>query len=233
MKCTFDKKGDRQVNNHFDESHKTSKEASHKKCSKCDMWFERNKKNFYINKKNKIDGLCTECKACAKARATKWRNENLEAHKLHIKKYRSTEKGNGAKNRLDKEYRDSGKYKDWCNNNKNSLRGYQRNRYERKYHDITDEEWIACKEYFNNSCAYCDKSIEDQYTKTNKDFSRDHYINGGANDLSNCIPSCTSCNSRKWKHEVLDWFVRQKFYSDKKLIKIDQWISIDYKNYIK
>ncbi|WP_091011795.1 MULTISPECIES: HNH endonuclease [Paenibacillus] len=192
-----------------------------------------NRENFYENKSNKINGLYPECKTCTKSRTTKWRNDNLNKHKLHIKKYRASEKGNKTKNRLDKEYRDSGKYRKWCNNHKESLKGYHNERAERKNHTISEEEWTACKIHFGYCCAYCSMSIEDQHHNFSKDFSRDHVDDNGANDLSNCVPSCTSCNSRKWKHDMLEWYTKQEFFSEYKLGCIYSWLSFDYQKYIK
>ncbi|WP_431785924.1 HNH endonuclease [Paenibacillus lactis] len=205
---------------------------SYKKCTDCNEWLIKSLDNFYQNKSNKVDGLTPQCKSCTKKRTSKWRQENIEKHRQHIKKYRSTEKGNQAKNRLDQIYRSSGKYRDWCRNNKELIKKYQENRVERKTHQITENEWIACKEYFGNSCAYCGMDYFEQIERFNKDFSREHVEDEGANDLSNCVPACTSCNSRKWKHDMLNWFNRQKYFTEEKLEKILLWISADHKKHL-
>lgn len=221
------------IKNRYEDFHELRNQIIYKKCSNCLIWFEMNEQFFYKNKSNKIDGFNPYCKSCTKMRSTKWRNDNLRKHKMHIKKYRASEKGNRTKNKLDKDYRDSGKYKEWCDNNRNSLRKYRVIRTEYKSHNISHEEWIACKTYFNNCCAYCGLKIEEQYHIFNKDFSRDHADDDGANDLSNCLPSCSSCNSRKWKHDMLKWYKRQKYFSQQKLTTIELWLSTDFKKYIK
>lgn len=66
------------------------------------------------------------------------------------------------------------------------------------------------------------------------DFCKDHYINDGANDLSNCIPLCKSCNGSKRSYDF------DKFYNasnpdfvQERYNKILKWINEDYKKYIR
>lgn len=56
----------------------------------------------------------------------------------------------------------------------------------------TLEEWKLKCEEFNNLCAYCGLS--------GKPLTRDHVIplsKGGSDNISNIMPACRSCNSRK------------------------------------
>lgn len=58
---------------------------------------------------------------------------------------------------------------------------------------LTDEQWRRVLEHFDYRCAYCDKDIRDFYTM-------DHVVpfsKGGENIISNVVPCCVSCNSRK------------------------------------
>lgn len=55
----------------------------------------------------------------------------------------------------------------------------------------TSEEWLAKIDEFNGRCAYCASS---------EDLTRDHVVplcRGGSNQISNIVPACNSCNSRK------------------------------------
>lgn len=108
-----------------------------------------------------------------------------------------------------------------------------------KNHKISQKEWKSCKEYFNNCCAYCGLPIS-QHFYTRKgiikqgDFHKEHYDDNGANDLSNCIPSCGSCNSKKWKHPFEEWYIPSNpVFSLDRLKRINQWLNKDYKLYIK
>jgi len=62
----------------------------------------------------------------------------------------------------------------------------------------------------------------------------EHAINDGLNDLSNCVPSCRYCNSKKWAYDYTDWYTKElNFYSADRLNKIDRWLNEDYKIYIR
>ncbi len=55
----------------------------------------------------------------------------------------------------------------------------------------TDAEWIAVVKVFNYCCAYCGVV---------KKLTRDHNVpltRGGSNYISNIVPACGSCNSKK------------------------------------
>ena len=50
-------------------------------------------------------------------------------------------------------------------------------------------------------------------------------------DLSNCVPSCIMCNSKKWTWDYTEWFTDSNPVFDKnRLIKIKRWLEEDYKN---
>jgi len=62
------------------------------------------------------------------------------------------------------------------------------------------------------------------------DFHKDHNDHNGENDLSNCIPSCKSCNSSKHDLEFEYWYKnRCKSYKEERFIKINKWLTDDYK----
>ncbi len=67
----------------------------------------------------------------------------------------------------------------------------------------------------------------------NFDLHKEHVNHNGANDLSNCVPACYSCNSKKWIYEFEDWYNEgNEIFSQYRLDKIYKWLSNDYKIYL-
>ncbi len=59
-------------------------------------------------------------------------------------------------------------------------------------HDLTEQQWISIQMIFGYRCAYCGKKP--------KKLTQDHVIpvsRGGSHTISNVVPACASCNSRK------------------------------------
>lgn len=58
--------------------------------------------------------------------------------------------------------------------------------------DLTPAQWHAIKEHYGHRCVYCHRKMtqltQDHLTPLSK---------GGAHTLSNVVPACRSCNSRK------------------------------------
>lgn len=63
---------------------------------------------------------------------------------------------------------------------------------------LTLSEWLATINHFNGLCAYCQAvSMEDM----------EHFIpvqRGGGTTVNNCVPACSSCNTRKNKRNPDD-----------------------------
>lgn len=58
--------------------------------------------------------------------------------------------------------------------------------------DLTRQEWETIKRMFNYRCAYCGKKP--------KQLTKDHITalsQGGGHTLTNIVPACQSCNSKK------------------------------------
>lgn len=155
-----------------------------------------------------------------------WHNKNKEKVSIKVKKW--------VKNNQE---RDKENYKEWQNNNKDKIKEYNKNR-QHKNHKITIQEWESCKTYFVHRCAYCGLPIEEHYINRKGvvklgDFHKEHVDHFGKGNLQNCVPSCRTCNSRKWKYNMEEWYRQQEFFSEEKLNKIYQWINTDYKVFIK
>lgn len=83
------------------------------------------------------------------------------------------------------------------------------------------DEWIESIEYFSNSCAYCGKE--------GGKFHQEHLIpmcKGGYYTKQNIIPACKSCNLSKGEKDLMEWYPKQTFYSEKRLNKINKWAGI-------
>lgn len=122
--------------------------------------------------------------------------------------------------------------KEWRQSNPDKVREYRLFREASKKHDISEEEKYLCKLYFDFNCAYCNMPEELHYDLYNQQLHMDHVDPNGANDLSNNIPSCRSCNSMK-RDFSLEHFFTQKEVSDLNKQKIQKWLSEDYKLHIK
>jgi 5-methylcytosine-specific restriction endonuclease McrA len=126
----------------------------------------------------------------------------------------------------------TGKTKEYYKDNLSKFQEYNKDR-RHKNHNITIKEWNACKNYFNNSCAYCSMTLEEHKIKYKEDLHKEHVIHNGENNLSNCIPSCKSCNSSKWEFTLEKWYNEKNGnYTIERLDKILKWLSDDYKKFI-
>jgi hypothetical protein len=226
----------------YENNHKYIDNIEHKMCSDCLNWKPMTTDYFYKNKSNKIDGHHPYCKECAVKRSLKNRDENREENLAKMRTYFikiyterpeivTKQKNNANKRRIE------GKYKEWQRNNPDKTKGYNLKRYTNKKHEITGNEWENCKNYFNYRCAYCSLKIEDHFVQyngkvINGDFHRDHVDDDGSNDLSNCVPSCKSCNTSKGTIELEEWYNESNGnFTIEKLIKIYSWLTEDYLKY--
>lgn len=53
---------------------------------------------------------------------------------------------------------------------------------------------------------------------------KEHVDHEGANDLSNCIPACKTCNSHKWEFDMESWYRNYEHFSEERLNKIKEWL---------
>ncbi|WP_144509912.1 HNH endonuclease signature motif containing protein [Bacillus sp. FJAT-22090] len=192
---------------------------------------------FYSqNKSSKSKGnyiyYFSECKGCTKTRASKWQAENPESYRKTLRKYQTSDHAKIKQRERNKKMVREGKVLEWQRNNKDKIKEYNLYRSVNKSHEITKQEWEDCKKYFDYSCAYCGISEEEAKEKYKNNLHKDHADHQGANDLSNCIPACRSCNSKKHNFELELWFVAADTYSKERLLKINKWLNKDYKIYL-
>lgn len=91
------------------------------------------------------------------------------------------------------------------------------NRRKKMIGTYTPLQWIEDLEYFEYECAYCG-------CKTN--LTVDHVLpvsKDGTNYIYNLIPACGHCNSSKCDHDIVEWYSKQSFYTEQRLLKIHKW----------
>ena len=96
----------------------------------------------------------------------------------------------------------------WHKAHPEELAAIQRRRRARKkaapINDLTAEQWQEILVAYNYRCVYCPPSCTYCRNKTHA-LTQDHivpYAKGGSNTLSNIVPCCKSCNSKKATKEV-------------------------------
>lgn len=221
----------------YEENHRTNNEMIEKKCNRCDKWYPMNEKYYYKNDKNKTDGFYPYCKKCAIESSYNWWENNKEKHRENHKKYEKTQKFKEwmYKNQIEtREYRIQ-----YRKDHPEQMKEYTKKKTMNSTHKITKNEWESCKKYFNYECAYCGLPITEHYyvyrgKEKLGDFHKEHVIHNGSNDLSNCVPSCKSCNSQKHTSDFEEWYNKNNLlYSEGRYNKIKQWLECDYKQYLK
>lgn len=220
----------------YDESHKEIDGQLYKLCKICEEWFPCTEEYFYKKKSSKKDGVSSYCRKCEIQKTMKWGQANRDKMRGYYRKNNQTEVTKQRKYLFVKYQRESGYRKEWELNNKDKLKEYREFRESHKTHTILTKEWISCKEYFNNTCAYCGLPLDKHYNKVSgeiklTDFHKEHVNHEGENDLSNCVPSCKLCNSSKHNNTLEDWYPKQEFFNEHRLNKIHKWLKEDYKLY--
>lgn len=205
-----------------------------KQCSICRLnkpLSEYYGQNKYSKKKGSYTYYPPYCKECATNKAKKWNNENYEEHRKQWTKYSKTQKWKNFREKTkdyQKQYQSN-----WRKDNKEKVREYRIIRDAHKKHDISKEEWESCKEFFSNGCAYCGISEEEAKKTQGQSLHKEHVVNDGLNDLSNCVPACKSCNSSKRDYKIEDWYNRANVnFTDERNKKIIIWLNEDHKLFI-
>lgn len=70
---------------------------------------------------------------------------------------------------------------------------------------------------WDHCCGYCGEPAT----------SLDHIVprfKSGSSNRNNLLPSCQRCNSNKGSLDMREWYSKQKFFSQEKLNKIQEWI---------
>lgn len=210
-------------------------------CNTCGIEKPFTEYYFHIKKRKNTDELYyyfyPRCIQCDKEAAIRWANENIEKKRESVRKnsYKSNIRELHKKN--SQRQRDTGYRQQYEKDNPDKIKQYSEKRRHKK-HKIKKSEWLACKNYFNNQCAYCGFPIEDHYklyrgVLRKEDLHKEHIDHDGSVYLDNCIPSCHTCNESKHTAKLEEWYTQDKpFYSELRLKKINKWRYEDYKKYM-
>jgi 5-methylcytosine-specific restriction endonuclease McrA len=192
-----------------------------KRCSKCLQWKES---DAYHRDRTKAGGLKSQCKACQNAQKKEYRTR--QRMKTRAQMRRSYMKAWQPRPRRQRKLTSNARFRRWREKNKARQQAYLTQHLRRwhaensdktttwnkehhtaattrrQYHranaakavvnDLSAEDWRWLLDKFDGCCAYCGK--------TTGKLTADHVVplaQGGANTLSNVVPACSSCNSRK------------------------------------
>lgn len=219
----------------YEENHRINNGVLEKKCSIHDIysegtepWLSATSEYFYRNSSSP-DGLSPYCIKCNKKKSDTWNKNNHEQRLTILKRSHKKEKFKADKREHEKRRRKSGKRKEWEQGNADKLKTYNENH---RNHDITEKEWQGNQLAFNYCCAYCGKTKEEQLRQNKEQFHKDHVEHDGYNDVRNCCPACTQCNTSKHKDSIEEWYPKQEFYSQKNMDKIYWWRNEGYRGII-
>ena len=181
-------------------------------------------KEYKNNNKEKFDEYNKEYQK-------KYREEHKEERKEYDKKYREEHKEERSEyfNKYYEEHKEELKeynYK-WRNDNPEKLFN---NSSKRRFKEntqgdgISEEQWYEMMKFFNWTCAYSEEYIGGSNNKNIR--SIDHIVpldNGGEHEVWNCVPMLKSYNSQKRISNMLEWYLKQPFFSIERLTKIYEW----------
>lgn len=101
------------------------------------------------------------------------------------------------------------KGREWKLNNRTRATVLERERQARKHaapgNGVTDDQWLEILTDWGNTCAYC-------LVKSSR-LTMDHFYPlslGGAHDVSNVLPACSSCNPSKGNDLIFGWLPRME-----------------------
>jgi hypothetical protein len=194
-------------------------------CTKCSRELPMTSDYFYPDKRSK-DGFSTQCKQCKgfnfgslKTKVFHYKSKDEHAHVSHLKylRYKNDES-------IMKRRRES--VKKWAKTEKGkqvrkTLEQARRAKKKNTAGQYKVEDWRECLRFFNNLDAYTGMPM--------KIPSQDHVISlskGGLHVRRNIIPCESSINSKKQDSDMETWYRKQEFFSEERLQKIYDWISI-------
>ncbi len=202
-----------------------------KKCTKCEETYPATEEFFYkqkthTKKKGSFYKLSSWCKPCTIKNSFQWaKSIDPERRKEYFKKCDSQQYRKELKREYSKKQKESGYYKQYQEDNKDKFSGYGKNRRMNKEHEISETEWFECLDFFNNSCAYCGISEGEAYEKYDQLLHKEHVDHDGANDITNCVPSCKGCNASKHLFSLNEWYNDDNpIYSKRRYNRIVKWI---------
>lgn len=86
---------------------------------------------------------------------------------------------------------------------------------------LTPADWRHCMLHFGGCCAYCGTK-----EKRGLQMTKDHVVavsKLGRTIKKNIVPACPRCNSSKGDSDLDEWYPKQDFYNEAKMVKIRMW----------
>lgn len=174
----------------YNQKHYVEKREVHRECSK--RYYEKNSEQI-------------------KANAKRWEKENPE---------RKAERN--AQYRKEKPELQKARQMRYKLNNPERVRELgvkhsheRRARMRELIYDLTEEQWQDTLKEFSHSCAYCGK--------TNCKLEQEHVVpvtSDGGYTKHNIVPACKSCNVSKHDTELVEWYKKQDYFSNERLLKV-------------
>lgn len=232
-------------NRKYKDYNKEENGIKYRKCCDCERWFELNENNFKVRNNSK-SGFSQRCSTCQEkhnheyymstrdkqiADAKQWMKDHYERHRELHKRYERSDKHKEYRKRNHEDMKNKGWFRNWYKNHPDRSKEYRDNH---RDHDITDNEWISCQAFFDFTCAYCGKSLDEQYKQNGHQFHKEHVNNDGYNDVRNCVPACTQCNSTKNIKSIDELLINNIIveFTQDKFNKITLWCTEEFKKYI-
>lgn len=162
---------------------------------------------FGKDRRNK-DGLNIYCRACKKVYNDEQKEYRTKYYIQYHKEHRSEEC------EYSKRYR-----KEHVENCKKLNMNYRAKK-KSLGGEIASDEIQECLSFFNYECAYSGVPLS-------KDYHLDHVIpvsKQGLNNIHNIVPCLPSINLIKSTKLFEDWYPSQSFYSEKRYLKIKEWM---------
>ncbi len=155
------------------------------KCTKCKVVKELNAENFSIRADNKT-GFSSWCKSCqrikSKSTMQQRRTDPIESLVVKASKIKHLKSPKGIERKRAR----------------NAIRNHKK----RSLAFIwTEQNWIDCKAFFENKCAYC---------LSEETLTQDHFIplndeNCSGTVVENMVPACSKCNCKKHAKNPFEW----------------------------
>lgn len=182
--------------------------------------------NNFHKDSHKKDGLRSRCKACeleaARLYREKHKEERAEKQRQYYDKHGDIQRAASREWKKNNKEHNKAKMAEWYRKNKQKRSEYN-HEYGQEHHDgvlersrkkrakqfglekhFTEKEFAEKLKAYGYRCHYCGTALND------RNLTRDHYIPlvlGGSDEISNIVPCCKDCNSRK-RNKMPDEFIK-------------------------
>ncbi|WP_162012511.1 HNH endonuclease [Streptococcus sp. S784/96/1] len=191
-------------------------------CITCKIEKEMTEENFY-RKSSAKSGYESKCKSCRRISDKAKYERKKEKISLQKKRYYERKKETIKKRQREYYRRNTDKCKlsskKWDKENPVQRRIINEQSRTKRHgcdSDLTEQEWIDTKVYFDNSCAYCGMTEKEHLELMHEQLHHEHVVSlesGGSYSKRNIVPACRMCNCSKAGHDFEIWYRSFKFYN--------------------